>query len=219
MADYNHHHSIIILTGMALVPSVLSGAFRGYTPLLDEKRWIYSVWGGIAVPTFIFWFTFSAEPVIISTATTGEGEIFNATTEGIIVILMVMVSFFLAFFRYVKEWRKGGDRITVASGLSLFIWIVSLLLLAILDDPFLTLESIWYGLAGAGFLLIAVAMIITSILEPHDVLNEVVSERTSRLKQSDEEIIFDLDMWTHKMGNILQGMMTSLRYYPLHSHS
>lgn len=209
-ADRQRNRSIIILTGMALIPSVLSGAFRGDAPMLDEKRWIYSLWGGIIVPAFIFWFTLSPEPVIISTATSGEGQVFNATTEGIIVILMVIVSFFLSFFRYVMEWRKGGDRIIQASSLSLVLWIISVFLLGILDDPYLTLEIIWYGLIGAGFLLVAVAMIMTSILEPHKVLYEIVDDRTSKLEQSEDEIVFYLDMWTHKIGNILQGMMTYL---------
>jgi light-regulated signal transduction histidine kinase (bacteriophytochrome) len=53
-------------------------------------------------------------------------------------------------------------------------------------------------------------MIVTSILEPHKVLNEIVDDRTRRLEQSEQEIIFYLDMWTHKIGNILQGVMTYL---------
>ncbi|MFW9933555.1 MAG: hypothetical protein ACFFDR_12970, partial [Candidatus Thorarchaeota archaeon] len=78
----------------------------------------------------------------------------------------------------------------------------------ILDDPFLILEIVWYGLVGCGFLIIAITMIITSILEPHKALNELVDERTKKLESSEMESSMYLDLWSHKIGNILQGMMT-----------
>ena len=46
------------------------------------------------------------------------------------------------------------------------------------------------------------------------VLYEIVDDRTSKLEQSEKEIVFYLDMWTHKIGNILQGMMTYLELLP-----
>ncbi len=212
-ADRQRNRSLAVVIAMALVPSVLSGAFRGDVPKI-EKQWIYSIWGFFIVPAIVFWFTLSPEPVIITTITSGEGEIFNATPEGLTILLLVVTSFILAFFRYVMEWRKKGDRIILASSLSLFLWIISLILLGILDDPYYTLEIIWYSLIGVGFLLVAVAMITTSILEPHKVLYEIVDDRTRKLEQSEQEIIFYLDMWTHKIGNILQGMITYLELLP-----
>ncbi|MHA1927917.1 MAG: hypothetical protein ACTSV2_04960 [Candidatus Thorarchaeota archaeon] len=209
IADRQRNRSMAVIIAMALVPSVLSGAFRGDVPILD-KKWLYSIWGIIIVPAFVFWFTLSPEPVIITTITSGESGVFNATIEGIMVLVSAFAAFVLSFIRYRMEWRKNRDRIILASTLSLTLWILSLILLAILDDPYYILEIIWYSLIGAGFLLIAVAMIITSILEPHKVLYEIVDDRTRKLEQSEEEIVFYLDMWTHKIGNILQGMMTYL---------
>lgn len=212
-ADRQRNRSLAAIIGIILVPSVLSGAFRGDVPIL-ERQWIYSFLGLIIVPAFVFWFTLSPEPVIITTITSGEEGVFNATIEGILVIVGVLSSFLLSFLRYLKEWRKKGDRIILASTLSLALWIISLLLLAILDNPYYILEIIWYSLFGVGFLLIAVAMITTSILEPHKMLYDIVDDRTSKLEQSEKEIVFYLDMWTHKIGNILQGMMTYLELLP-----
>ncbi len=218
VADRQRNRSLAAVIAMALIPSVLSGAFRGDAPKI-EKQWLYSIWGIIIVPALVLWFTLSPEPVIVTTIISGEEGVFNATTEGLIVILAVVVSFILAFIRYVMEWRKKGDRIILASSLSLFLWILSVILLGILDDPYYTLEIIWFSLYGVGFLLIAVAMITTSILEPHKMLYEIVDDRTSKLEQSEKEIVFYLDMWTHKIGNILQGMMTYLELLPANSEN
>ncbi|MFW9920191.1 MAG: hypothetical protein ACFFED_11360 [Candidatus Thorarchaeota archaeon] len=208
LADRQRNRSIIIAFGLALIPSVLFGAFKGEVPILGEKLWINSLWSGVVIPLVVLWFTFNPEPVIVSTDTSDAGGIFNATPIGLIIILAVMSAFLLSFARYSIEWLRSRNRITLGSSLSLFLWILALILLGILDDPFLILEIVWYGLVGCGFLIIATTMIITSILEPHKALNELVEERTKKLESSEMESSMYLDLWSHKIGNILQGMMT-----------
>jgi len=57
-----------------------------------------------------------------------------------------------------------------------------------------------------GFLVIAVAMIITAVVEPHKALVGLVEERTQEVEASRKESEFYLTLWGHKIGNLLQGM-------------
>ncbi len=208
LADRQRNRSIIVAFGLALMPTVLFGAFKGEVPVLGEKAWTLSLWNGFLIPLIIAWFTLSPEPVIISTDTSGSGGIFSATPIGLIIIILALASFVISFIRYSIEWFRLRNRIALGSNLSLFLWILSLLLLAILNDPFIILEIVWYGLVGVGFLIIAITMVVTSILEPHKALNELIAERTKELENSEMESSLYLDLWSHKIGNILQGMMT-----------
>ena len=216
--DRQRNRSIAIIFGMALIPSVLSGAFKGEVPLVKTRQWLFSIWGGLIVPAFVFWFSLSPEVVIISTDTSSSGGLFSATTAGLFMIVIVMIAFVVSFMRYLIEWFRGGDRIILASSLSLIIWIISLVLLGILSDSLQTLEIVWYTLMGCGFLIIAIAMMVSVILEPHSILNELVDDRTRKLEISERESEFYLDMWSHKIGNILQGMLTYLELLSEKSH-
>ncbi|MHA1637328.1 MAG: hypothetical protein ACTSUB_04870 [Candidatus Thorarchaeota archaeon] len=208
--DRQRNRSIVMIFGMALIPSVLSGAFRGEVPVIKEHRWLIVLWGTVIVPVFVFWFSLSPEPVLISTDTSDAGGLFSATAIGAAMLGIVLIAFVVSFIRYLIQWFRKGDRIILGSGLALIIWIISLVLLGILNDPLLTLEIVWYTLTGAGFLILALTMIVTAIIEPHKALNEQVAERTQQLELSERESEFYLDLWSHKIGNILQGMQTYL---------
>jgi hypothetical protein len=54
-------------------------------------------------------------------------------------------------------------------------------------------------------------MAMSSIIEPHKALESLVEERTIQLKESREESEFYLRLWIHKMGNLLQGLISYLQ--------
>jgi hypothetical protein len=68
------------------------------------------------------------------------------------------------------------------------------------------MEIVWLSGFTYGFLVIAVAMIITAIIEPHKTLVGLVEERTYEVEASRKETEFYLNLWGHKIGNLLQGM-------------
>ncbi len=207
LSDHQRNRSIIVIFGISMIPSILSGAFMGKWPILKEQHWIFALWGGIIVPTLTLWFTYSEAPVIRTSDVSETGGILNATPIGGLVILLVMLAFIIAFTRYLIEWLRTGNRIVFSVTLAIGLWILSLVLLVMVVNPYTVLELIWYGLLGMGFLIIAAAMVVTSIIEPHKNLNELVNERTRELYESEQESSFYLDLWSHRIGNILQSVM------------
>ncbi|MBA7562445.1 hypothetical protein ES708_04097 [subsurface metagenome] len=94
--------------------------------------------------------------------------------------------------------------------LALILWITGTVFIIVLWDPLQIAELLWMTTIIAGFLLIATVQFVTSIIHPHKLLESQVFQRTQELNQSKRESDFYLSMWTHKLGNFLQGMVTYL---------
>jgi light-regulated signal transduction histidine kinase (bacteriophytochrome) len=58
-----------------------------------------------------------------------------------------------------------------------------------------------------GFSLLALSMMTTSVSEPHRGLAQVVRDRTGLLEQTKNESEFYLNIWSHEVGNVLQGII------------
>jgi signal transduction histidine kinase len=205
-ADSQRNRTIVAIFGLTLIPSVLSGSFRGESSIIGEKSWIPGILGMIVIPACVFWFYFSPEPVFYTIDPTGG--FFNTTPISLAIMITGFLSLSISFLRSAVDWYRGGDRISFAFSLSLLLWILAMLLLLVLDSVLQTLEILWYSLLGAGFSLLAITMVMTAATDPHRALLDLVDNRTRDLKRSEQESEFYLNMWSHKIGNLLQGMIT-----------
>ncbi len=206
ITDDQRNRTIVAVFGLTLIPSVLSGSFRGESPIIGEKRWILGILGIIVIPACVIWFYFS--PAAVFLTIDREGGFFNTTPISLTIMVVGFVSLFISFLRSAIDWLRGGDRISFAFSLSSILWILSMLLLLVLDSIYQTLEVMWFSLLSFGFSLLAITMVLTAATDPHRALLDLVENRTSDLKRSEQESEFYLSMWSHKIGNLLQGMIT-----------
>jgi signal transduction histidine kinase len=121
-----------------------------------------------------------------------------------------MVAQILALPRMVQKWWKTRNTIDLSLMLAIVLWLLGALFGMFSWDPLQVAEILWMASVIAGFLLVAVVQFVTSILHPHRNLERLVNLRTRELNLSKQESEFYLNMWTHKMGNLLQGMITYL---------
>ncbi len=122
----------------------------------------------------------------------------------------VLVSQIVALPRLIHKWRKTRNPFDLALMLALVLWITGTIFIIILWDPLQIAELIWITTIIAGFLQIAAVQFVISIIHPHRLLERQVLQRTRELNQSKHESDFYLSMWTHKLGNFLQGLVTYL---------
>ncbi len=207
-ADRNRNRSIAIAWGMVLMISGLAGAFSGDTVVTLRIRIIGFLFGIILLPMIGFWFLFSPEPVIVSTEP--SGGLSGLTMTGWVAILILGSLMLTAFLKYIKEWFRTRDRVVLASTSAMFFWLYALVTVVVLESPYQFAEVIWVGSVTAGFALIALAMLSTAIIEPRRELEKTVATRTKELSDSKQESEFYLGIWTHKMGNLLQGLLVYL---------
>lgn len=198
--------TITAALGFLITPGVLGGSLAGHKPLTSSSRNIALLWGVVLQPLVSIGFLLSPEPVFTLTGP-GFG---NLSIAGWILSIIIGVSTTLALVRYLREWLHTRECITLASSLSLVLWILSFLIYLAIDSPIQVAELLWLGGVAEGFILLAVTMIVTSIIDPHHALESLVSQRTVQLEEARKDTEFYLRLWTHKIGNLLQGITTYL---------
>jgi signal transduction histidine kinase len=207
-ADRSRNRTIVTALGFLLAPGVLAGSIAGDRLMTSEMRNATLLWGVILQPAFSFWL-FLTE-VVPFELTSPAGGLAGVTPIGWTIFILIAITAFLSLSRYLLEWLRSRDRIVLALALAVVIWITSVIIFAALENPLQVAELLWISGMTMGFALLAVAMILTSIIEPHRALESVVQDRTFQLQESREETEFYLSLWTHKMGNLLQAIATYL---------
>ncbi len=202
------HRNLTIVAALAFLvaPGVLGGSLVGHREMTPRARNIALLWGFMIQPFFSLSLLLSPEPLF---TLTGNGLV-DLSVEGFTVSIIFGFSAFLSLFRYLREWKRKHESIILASSLALVLWILSFLIFLVIESPFQVAELLWFSGVAFGFVLLAATMIITSIVEPHRVLESLVRERTTQLERSREETEFYLRLWTHKIGNLLQGISAYL---------
>ena len=203
------NRTLITALGFVLTPGVLIGSFAGERKLSKlEFRFIFILWIVIA-PILYTWFFLSPEPVF--SVTNPEGGLLGMTAIGWVNTIIVGVSAFGSLVRYSLEWYQKRDRELLGWTLALIFWIFSFIIYAVLSNPLQIAELVWIGSLFCGFSLVALSMAMSSIIEPHQALESLVNQRTVELIEARQESEFYLRLWTHKMGNLLQGLISYLQ--------
>jgi signal transduction histidine kinase len=114
----------------------------------------------------------------------------------------------IAFIKFVMEYAKSRDRVVLAFALALLLWATASIFLSLLWDPNQVAELIYMTNAMGGLALIGVAMVIDAVVEPFKTLETEIHKRTEELEESKTETELFLSAWTHKVGNVLQGITT-----------
>jgi hypothetical protein len=205
-SDRRRNMTITAALGFLITPGVLGSSLVGHKTLTPRSRNVALLWGVVAQPLVSLVLLLSPEPVFILTSN-GFG---NLSLAGWILSIVIGVSTFLSLVRYLREWVHTRESITLASSLALILWILSFLIYLAVESPIQVAELLWLNGIAEGFVLLAVTMIITSIIEPHRVLESLVRVRTIQLEESRKDTEFYLRLWTHKIGNLLQGITTYL---------
>jgi len=207
-SDRDRNRTLAIAFVLIIIPSILLGSFTGDLKPSRPSVFLLITWGAIIMPCISLWLFFSSEPVFIMV--TSEGGIQGLTAIGTIISLGYLISQIIALPRIIHKWRKTKDPIDLSLMLALILWIIGTIFIIVLWDPLQIAELLWLTTIITGFILIATVQFVTSIIHPHKYLESQVFQRTQELNQSKQESDFFLSMWTHKLGNFLQGMVTYL---------
>jgi signal transduction histidine kinase len=191
-----------------IVPAILIDSFSGSARLTRRSGMLLSAWGIFIVPFISFWFLFSPQPVF--SMTSAQGGVEGLTPEGAIISLGYLISQIVAALMFVRRWRGARSIHDLSLLLALSYWIIGTLFIVVLWNPFQIAELIWVGTIISGLAFIAAVQFMSSILEPHRKLEALVEQRSQELELSYRESEYYLNMWTHKMGNLLQGIVTYL---------
>ncbi len=116
----------------------------------------------------------------------------------------------VVLWRSVRGWRRHPDELSLAWLLALIDWTLALSLFTVQSSPLQVIELLWFGSLVHGSLVLAVGSLVTSVVGPQRLLRQLVEQRTRLLNEAREETAFYLNIWGHKVGNLLQGITTYL---------
>ncbi|PNX51292.1 MAG: hypothetical protein BV458_11740 [Thermoplasmata archaeon M9B2D] len=208
LASRERNRTIVTAFSFILAPTLLVGSLAGEAPITRNQKYIALLWGGLITPFLNLWFLFSPSPVF-ATKPIGQGiEALNPLL--MIVIVTVFLAMLASLIRTTKAFLKTRGRIDLALTLAVLLWFTAVVLFVFQTNPLQLIELVWYGIMLLGFAFIAGTMMVTAVIEPHEEMKRLVSMKTEQLEESEREAKFYLDLWSHKMGNLLQGMIMYL---------
>ncbi len=207
-SDRNRNRTLAMALVLIVIPTILLGSFTGEMKPSRPSVFLLIIWGAVIMPITSLWLFLSRDPLFIMV--TSEGGIEGLTAIGAVISLGYLVSQLIALLRLIQKWLSTRNTSDLALMLAMGLWLIGTLFIIILWDPLQVAELIWISTIIAGFLLIGAVQFVTSIIHPHRDLEQLVSQRTKELNLAMQESEFYLKMWTHKMGNYLQGMITYL---------
>ncbi|MGQ4913041.1 MAG: sensor histidine kinase [Candidatus Thorarchaeota archaeon] len=205
LAGRERNRTIVAAFGLPLVTSVVfAGVSERFT--IDNRRMLAAViWGGVINPAITLWFLLSPEPVFVTTMPGG-----GLTPAVVVVVALMAIVLSVSLWKYYSAWRVERNRLDLAVFLGVALWLYSIALLAIQSSPLQIMEIIWFSVFISGEGLFAIVTVTYEIIQPQRTLAHLVEERTRQLNESKREIEFYLNVWGHKIGNLLQSMMLYL---------
>ena len=212
-ASRERNRTIVTAFSFIVGPPLLFGSLTEEIPVSKRQKDISVVYGALITPSISTWLFLSPEPVFITSLP--EGGITGITPIAWIILIFTGVTMTAALVKSIQSWRRKHNRINMSVTMALAFWILSIILFSTQRSPYQVMELVWIGSMTYGFLVIAVAMIITAVVEPHKALVGLVEERTSEVETSRKESEFYLALWGHKIGNLLQGMTMYLELLAL----
>ncbi|MFX1606627.1 MAG: hypothetical protein ACFFDD_12060 [Promethearchaeota archaeon] len=208
ISDRDRNRTFGMALVLAVVPSILLGSFAGEIKPKKSIKNLLVIWGALIIPLINLWLFLSPEPVFIMVSEIGGVE--GLTLIGGVISIGYLASQIIALLRFLYKWWKTRNIFDLTLLLALGLWTIGTGFIIVLWNPLQIAELLWMASVISGFLLIGSVQFITSILEPHRFLERLVTQRTRELRISKQESEFYLNMWTHKMGNLLQAMITYL---------
>ena len=212
-ASRERNRTIVTAFAFIVGPPLLFGSLTEETPVSKRQRDISLIYGALIIPSIIAWFFFSLEPVF--TTSVSETGLISITPIAWIILIFTALTMTWALGRSIQSWRRRRNRIDMSIAMALILWILSTTLFSLQQNPYQAMELVWLSCMLFGFLMIAVAMIITAVVEPHQALVGLVEERTQEVEISRKESEFYLTLWGHKIGNLLQGLTMYLELLAL----
>ncbi len=207
-SNRDRNRTLALTLVLIIVPTILMSSFKGKIRITRKKLIPIIGWSAIILPLIDLLLVLTPEPLFIMTSS--EGGIEGLTIEGMILSMSYLISQIISVLWFARRWLKTRDSLDFTLLLSVSIWIVGTIFIIVLWNPLQIAELLWLATIISGFVFIGLEQFITSILNPHQFLESVIEQRNKELVASYEESEYYLNMWTHKMGNLLQSVVSFL---------
>ena len=204
----NRNRVIILFEGLIIAASPLLGSLVNGTPIQRGERLRLILLNGVVGPILALYALLT--PVQFITLTSPELGPFEFKPEGLILFIVLIVVMVASLIKSFKAYLTC--RVSVDLGISLLmtLLIVGGLLISMVVNPMSVLEVSWHAAYVEGFVIISISFMMDVVVDPFKALKTLVTKRTEELAESKRESEYYLNIWSHKIGNLLQEMQLHL---------
>ncbi len=206
--DRNRNRVIVLFEGLILSASPLLGSLVNETPIKQGERFRLILLNGFIGPILALYSLLT--PVQFITMTSPELGPFEFRPEALALFIILVVLMVMSLIKSFKAYR--ANRVSVLLGISLLmaLLIVGGVLVAMVVNPMSVLEISWHAAYVEGFVIIGISFMMDVVVDPFRALKTLVTKRTEELAESKRESEYYLNIWSHKVGNLLQEMQLHL---------
>ena len=206
--DRNRNRVILMFEAITLSASPLLGSLVSEKPIHRGERLRLLLLNGLISPILALYSFLT--PVQFITMTSPELGPFEFRPEALVLFFFLLIIMILSFIKSFKAYRT--NRVSVLLGISLLmaLLIVGSILVAMVVEPMSVLEVSWHAAYVEGFVIIGISFMMDVVADPFRALKTLVAKRTEELAESKRESEYYLNIWSHKVGNLLQEMQLHL---------
>jgi hypothetical protein len=214
--DRNRNRVTVTFIGLFMALSPLLGSVASDAPVKARERLRILVANGVIAPVLMLYAVFTPVQLIV-VSSPGQGP-FQFTVQAFVMLVLILAFLIASTIKSFMAWRQGRTSTCLGLTLLLVLLLVASLLVSMLTNPSSVLEVAWVFAWFQGFLLVSIGMVMDVVMNPLRALRGLVESRTSELVESRKESEYYLNIWSHKVGNLLQELSMYLELLTLSSN-
>ncbi len=211
MTSIERYRSLVAVLGATIAAYVFISVFSGDRRVTKQEIEILSVAGGILPLAIAVWFLTSPaiQLILIIPGT------YIRTLQGWLLSFTIIFFTSLSIVRTIYRWFGTRDILELTLILANFLWIYSLFLFVSQTADYQVVGVLWFVALIAGFAILDIGMTVRTVVQPRLILERLVEMRTAEAQRLQLESEFYLNMWSHEVGNLLQGIVHYLELMQL----
>jgi len=206
--DLNRNRFILMFGAITLAASPLLGSLVSETPIQQQEKLLLILLNCVVGPIIQVWVLLS--PVQLFNLASGDLGPFQFTPGGFVLFTFLVVLLIMSLIKSLRAYYISRVSIHLALGLLMAITMVAGILVAMAAGPRSVAEGSWYSVYIEGFVIISISFMLDVVVDPFRNLRALVKKRTEELAESKRESEYYLNIWSHKVGNLLQEVQLHL---------
>ena len=204
LVDINRNRFILMFGALVLAASPLLGSLVSETPIRQHEKLLLILLNCVVGPILQVYALLT--PVQLFTMASGDLGPFQFTPGGLVLFTLVMVLLIMSIVKSLRAYYISRVSIHLAIGLQVGIIMVAGILVAMAAGPMSVAEGSWHATYIEGFAILSISFMLDVVVDPFRILKALVTKRTEELAESKQESEYYLSIWSHKVGNLLQGL-------------
>ncbi len=206
--DRNRNRFILMFAGLTIAASPLLGSLVSEAPIRQHEKLLLILLTGVVGPILQVYALLT--PVQLFNLSSSDFGPFQFSPGALVLFTLLTVLLIMSLVKSLRAYYMSRVSIHLALGLLMALLLLSGILISMQASPTSVMEGAWQAVYIEGFAIISISFMLDVVVDPFRILKALVIKRTEELVESKRESEYYLSIWSHKVGNLLQGLQLYL---------